>query len=231
MRERNSKVKRKDRGKRSRQLLNVVPRPLNLEQLSQLRLRRSRSSTDQPVAGAETQETGSLMKAASTTFRKSAKGGAPSCLLLVRVSRDEGWATLYNRVGVVKRHVDRRRFFGFSLRGGVAFGFVFAHCTKARFQNPAVEPGSTNHLSGHLFPIMIRCSDSSTTRGGKVPNQPNDDLRAHQGGPRAVLHANQLRVAGLAAQHPVHPYCQLSGDRDLRHTPAPAQLQSLIVLP
>jgi len=26
------------------------------------------------------------------------------------------------------------------------------------------------------LPIMIRCADSPTLRGGKAPNQPNDDL-------------------------------------------------------
>jgi hypothetical protein len=52
------------------------------------------------------------------------------------------WATLYNRVGVVKRHVDREGFdFPFVGGFGVALGvaFAFAHATKARFQNPAVE--------------------------------------------------------------------------------------------
>ena len=108
---------------------------------------------------------------------------------------------------------------------------IFAHSTKARFQNRAVELGSTNHLSGHSTPTMIRCSDSPTVQGGKAPNQPNDDLVLHQGGPRAALHANQLRVTALAAQHPVHAYRQLSGDRNLGHASASAQLQSLIVLP
>ena len=75
---------------------------------------------------------------------------------------------------------------------------------------------------------MIRCSDfPDFFQGGKAPNQPNDELLRHQGGPRAALHANQLRITGLAAQHPVHPYRQLSGDRNLGHATAPAQLQSL----
>ena len=47
------------------------------------------------------------------------------------------WGTLYNRVGVVKRHVDLRRVLTFLfVEGfGVALGVVlaFAHATKARF--------------------------------------------------------------------------------------------------
>jgi hypothetical protein len=79
--------------------------------------------------------------------------------------------------------------------------------------------------------IMIRCADSPTVRGGKAPNQPNDDLLLHQGGPRAALRANQLRITRLAAQHPVHPYSQLASDCDLGHAAATTQFQSLIVLP
>lgn len=45
------------------------------------------------------------------------------------------WGTLYNRVGVVKRHVDLRGFC-FSLPGD--FGLLLL-ITKARFQNPAVD--------------------------------------------------------------------------------------------
>ena len=77
---------------------------------------------------------------------------------------------------------------------------------------------------------MIRCSNFPPVRKGKAPNQSNDDLRPHQGAPRAALHANQLRVTSLAAQHPVHPYRQLSGNRDLGHAIAAAQLQALLVL-
>jgi hypothetical protein len=42
---------------------------------------------------------------------------------------------------------------------------------------------------------MIRCSDSPAFRGGKTPNQANDVLLAHQGAPRAALHANHLLLA------------------------------------
>jgi hypothetical protein len=108
---------------------------------------------------------------------------------------------------------------------------LFAHATKARFQNRAVEaliPPTIYPVT--RLPTMIRVSDSPTAQGGKAPNQPNDELLLHQGGPRAALHANQLRITGLAPQHPVHSYRQLSGDRNLGHATAPAQLQSLIVL-
>ena len=47
------------------------------------------------------------------------------------------WGTLYNRVGVVKRHVDRSKVLTFPFVEGfgfaVALAFVFAHATKARF--------------------------------------------------------------------------------------------------
>jgi hypothetical protein len=49
------------------------------------------------------------------------------------------WATLYNRVGVVKRHVDRRSFFVFSFVEVFAVAFVLCSLTKARFQNLAVD--------------------------------------------------------------------------------------------
>ena len=48
--------------------------------------------------------------------------------------------------------------------------------TQARFQNHAVEASPTNHLFGHSFPTMIRCSDSRTSPGGEALNQPSDGL-------------------------------------------------------
>src|SRR5207253_7187981 len=65
---------------------------------------------------------------------------------------DFGLATLYEGVGSVKRH------FGCTSREGSffssperIFSLSFSCCisTKARFVNPAVETGSTHHLSGH----------------------------------------------------------------------------------
>jgi hypothetical protein len=54
-----------------------------------------------------------------------------------QVSKSETWGTLYNRVGVVKRHVDRSKVLTFPFVEGfgfaVALAFVFAHATKARF--------------------------------------------------------------------------------------------------
>ena len=98
---------------------------------------------------------------------------------------------------------------------------LFAHATKARFQNPAVEvwshqPSIRSLTSDH--DSLFRLPDFF--QGGKAPNQANDVLLAHQGAPRAALHANQLRIMGRAAQHPVHPYRQLPGDCDLGHTAA-----------
>jgi len=64
------------------------------------------------------------------------------------------WATIYNRVGVVKRHLGRRRF--------LSFPFVesFCFCSCCRSCLALIAPrlalrilrwkfGSTNHLSGH----------------------------------------------------------------------------------
>ena len=71
----------------------------------------------------------------------------------------QGWATLYNRVGVVKRHVECPRLGALNL----AFLFLLSRkplllllvlplllliAASARFQNPAVEARSTNHLFG-----------------------------------------------------------------------------------
>lgn len=109
---------------------------------------------------------------------------------------------------------------------------LFAHATKARFQNPTVDVWFHQPSIRSLTPdhdSLFRLP--GFFQGGKAPNQANDVLLAHQGAPRAALHANQLRIIGLAAQHPVHPYRQLPGDRNLSHATAPAQLQPLIVLP
>src|SRR5216684_7488711 len=49
--------------------------------------------------------------------------------------------------------------------------------TKARFVNPAVESGSTNHLFGYPRKgTMILSSDAAIARGSKAPNQPSDGL-------------------------------------------------------
>ncbi len=63
---------------------------------------------------------------------------------------------------------------------------LFAHATKARFQNPAVEvwfhqPSIRSLTSDH--DSLFRLPDF--LQGGKVPNQANDVLLAHQGAPRA----------------------------------------------
>ncbi len=135
-------------------------------------------------------------------------------------------ATLYNRVGVVKRHVERRRFSAFPFIESFCFfrAFVFAHATRLAFRilrwnlvPPTIYPALENQ-------IMIRCPNFPTLREGKAPNQSNDELLRHQGGPRAALHANQLRVIGLAAQHPIHPHGQLASDGDLSYTGASPQL-------
>ena len=81
---------------------------------------------------------------------------------------------IYNRVGVVKRHLQRRRFLFFPFVEdfvfAVALAFVFAHATKARLQNPAVELGSTNHLSDHStsdHDSLFELPDSSGRQGAQ----------------------------------------------------------------
>jgi len=124
--------------------------------------------------------------------------------------------------------------FAFPFVEGFDFGVAFDVCSFGQGSRLRILQWNSVPLTIYPvspLPIMIRCADSPTPRGGKAPNQPNDDLLLHQGGPRAALRANQLRITGLAAQHPVHAYRQLAGDRNLGHAAAPAQLQSLIVLP
>ncbi len=86
-------------------------------------------------------------------------------------------ATLYDGVGSVKGHVEfasRWRLVLSSPRRIFSLSFI---STKARFVNPAVETGSTNHLFGlPLRGTMIRSSDAAITRGSKAPNQPSDEL-------------------------------------------------------
>jgi len=130
--------------------------------------------------------------------------------------------------------------FGVAVAVAVAVGFdggfdvavVFCSFDQGSLlESRGGKTGSTNHLSDHFtsdHDSLFELPDLS--RGGKAPNQANDVLLAHQGAPRAALHANQLRVIRRAAQHPVHPYRQLAGDRDLRHSAAPPQLQPLVVL-
>ena len=122
---------------------------------------------------------------------------------LASKERTRTWATLYNRVGVVKRHFHCRKDFSFPFVEGFAFGVAFAFAlrssTKARFQNPAVELGSTSHLFGHSTSDHDSLFRLPAYREARRSNQSNGDLLLHQGGPRAALHANQLRVVDFAA--------------------------------
>jgi hypothetical protein len=71
-----------------------------------------------------------------------------SCVVDEKNSSGIQLATLYDGVGSVKRHIDgaRRKGSFFSLPERI-FSLSFIS-TKARFVNPAVESGSTNHLFG-----------------------------------------------------------------------------------
>ena len=81
------------------------------------------------------------------------------------------WTTLYNRVGVVKRHLRYRRFLFFPSWEVFVFvvAFAFRSSTKARFQNLGVDHSVPPAIySVTELPTMIRCSDSPTARGGKA---------------------------------------------------------------
>ena len=93
------------------------------------------------------------------------------CRIVDRPSSDT-WATLYDVVGSVKGHVEfanHGRFVFVCLKPGLSL-----ISTKARFVNPALVSGSTNHLFGHQLPTMIHFSDTAIARGSKAPNQPSD---------------------------------------------------------
>ena len=74
--------------------------------------------------------------------------------------------TLYNRVGVVKGQVERQKVLCLSLRGRFWCCFWFWLIRpRLTFRISRWRFGSTNHLSGHQLPTMIRCSDSPTFSG------------------------------------------------------------------
>jgi hypothetical protein len=83
------------------------------------------------------------------TLRKKPRRIGPPCVVVSA----ESWATLYNRVGVVKRHLDPRRVltFPFVEGFGVALGVAVALLMRPRpaFRILRWTFGSTNHLSGH----------------------------------------------------------------------------------
>ena len=73
---------------------------------------------------------------------------------------------------------------------GFAVGVAFAFCSLDQGSLSESRSGRLVPLTIYpvtQLPIMIRRSDSPTLQGGKVPNQANDDLRLHQGAPRAAL--------------------------------------------
>jgi hypothetical protein len=101
--------------------------------------------------------------------------------------------------------------------------------TKARFVNPAVESGSTNHLFGPRttdHDSFFRPRDCSREQGAQSAKR---WTCVHQGGPRAALPAN--RVICATSEHPVHTHSQLARDGYFRHRVSSSELQPLIVLP
>jgi hypothetical protein len=86
------------------------------------------------------------------------------------------WGTLYNRVGVVKRHVSRGRGLNFDFPFVEGFDLVLpllvltdqgslSESRGGRLVPPAIYPVTS-------LPTMIRCSDSPTVRGGKAGLRP-----------------------------------------------------------
>ena len=148
---------------------------------------------------------------AATRASNGTKPGAPS-ITVSALSRDTCTGEGFFR-------------FCFSLRRGFRFGVASDFCSFDQGSLRESSSGTWFHspsIRSLLLQIMIRYPDSPTARGGKVPHQQYGELLRHQGAPRAALHANQLRITGLAAQHPVHANRQLAGDRNLGHAPAAA---------
>src|SRR5712692_9733787 len=143
------------------------------------------------------------------------------------------WATLYNLVGVVKRHVECLRSASccagaelefFLLIGKLLMLLLLTRLQLAfRIWRWKLVPPTIYSVSG----TMIRCSDSRLF-GRQGAQSAQRWTVFHQGGPRAALHANQLRVIRRAAQHPVHPHGQLASHGNLRHRGPTAKLQTLI---
>jgi len=83
-------------------------------------------------------------------------------------------ATLYNRIGVVKRHLCRPKVFVFSFVGGFCFCCCF--CSSLIDQGPLSESrggslGSTSHLFGHLtsdHDSLFRLPDYSGRQGAPI---------------------------------------------------------------
>ena len=75
-------------------------------------------------------------------------------LPMVMPTRSKAWATLYNRVGVVKRHVDSRRVLTFpSWKVWVlllVLRLFLLMRPRPAFRIARWKLGSTNHLSGHF---------------------------------------------------------------------------------
>jgi hypothetical protein len=72
-----------------------------------------------------------------TTARSESVVGS-LCLTLSQ-KQEERWGTLYNRVGVVKRHVDQRRFCFFSFVEGFVFAVAVASVFRSCHQGSLLE--------------------------------------------------------------------------------------------
>src|SRR5208283_4795520 len=74
------------------------------------------------------------------------------------------WATLYNRVGVVKRHYDQRRFLSFPFVEDFAFVLAVAFVSRSCHQGSLTES-----CGGSLVPPSITVSalsrDTTTSEG------------------------------------------------------------------
>src|SRR6266851_6264436 len=127
----------------------------------------------------------------SKTPPKRSLDRAPS-----RARKSFGWATLYNLVGVVKRHVECLRSASccagaelefFLLIGKLLMLLLLTRLQLAfRILRWKLVPPTIYSVSG----TMIRCSDSRLF-GRQGAQSAQRWTVFHQGGPRAALHANQ----------------------------------------
>jgi hypothetical protein len=138
--------------------------------------------------------------------------------------------TLYNYVGVVKRHF--YTFIGDCVWCGRFFFLLTRNLlfcpTKARILNPAAErwfhqpsirSSTTDHDSCFELPACAgRQGAQSKTRS---------HLR-DQGAPRAALHGSHLRARGCGAQQPVQLHGKFAGDGHFSHARALVKFQSSI---
>src|SRR5208283_2248710 len=64
------------------------------------------------------------------------------------------WATLYNRVGVVKRHYDQRRFLSFPFVEDFAFVLAVAFVSRSCHQGSLTESCGGSLVPPTIYPVL-----------------------------------------------------------------------------